>query len=172
MPINIIPWQAAITKLFQNRVTVLSSYDREVRSLHMAIQIPAVVLSRGRRNKKRRSHPNRKNVLARDGYMCQYMGCKTKILSSGVMPFSSLTMDHVVPLCKGGKTVWVNCITACFACNQMKGCLTLEESGMVLKRKPREPSFVEQIRMMSPFPTIPEVWQPYLNFCNEKGTAA
>ncbi|MBV8465550.1 MAG: HNH endonuclease [Burkholderiales bacterium] len=38
----------------------------------------------------------------------------------------SLTRDHIVPRCAGGKDTWTNCVTACIECNQRKGALPVE----------------------------------------------
>ena len=55
-------------------------------------------------------------IKQRDGYRCSYCGSP-----------DNLTIDHVVPQCKGGPTDAENCVTACLACNQAKGSLSLDE---------------------------------------------
>ena len=45
----------------------------------------------------------RRAVLARDSWTCQYCG-STK---------SGLTVDHVIPRSRGGKSVWENIVAAC-----------------------------------------------------------
>lgn len=52
----------------------------------------------------------RENIKARDGYSCVYCGST-----------EDLTIDHVIPQCKGGPTTASNCVTACRSCNQSKG---------------------------------------------------
>ena len=52
----------------------------------------------------------RENIKARDGYSCVYCGST-----------EDLTIDHVIPQCKGGPTTASNCVTACRPCNQSKG---------------------------------------------------
>ena len=42
------------------------------------------------------------------------------------------TVDHVNPLCKGGKDKKWNKVEACNTCNQDKGCLTADEFRAVL----------------------------------------
>ena len=56
----------------------------------------------------------REEIKRRDGYRCVYCGST-----------DNLTIDHVVPQCKGGSTDAANCRTACLACNQAKGSLSL-----------------------------------------------
>lgn len=54
----------------------------------------------------------RLRIYARDGFCCRY--CLTG--AGGV-----LTLDHVVPLCKGGTNDDSNLVTCCRRCNRIKG---------------------------------------------------
>jgi len=81
---------------------------------------------------------NRREVLRRDHHTCQYCGST-----------HNLTLDHVVPLSRGGSHSWDNVVTACERCNQRKGNRTPEEANMPLRSKPRAPlhptvAFAEQ----------------------------
>ena len=59
-------------------------------------------------------------------WFCRYCGTR-----------SALTIDHVVPLSKGGKWVWENLVTACTKCNGKKGSKSLKQLGWKLKQKPK-----------------------------------
>ena len=50
---------------------------------------------------------------------------------------AGLTIDHVVPLSKGGKWVWENLVTACSKCNGKKGSKSLKQLGWSLKQRPK-----------------------------------
>jgi len=50
-----------------------------------------------------------------------------------------LTIDHVVPRCRGGGDTWENLVVACSHCNTKKGNILLEQTGMKLARQPRAP---------------------------------
>ena len=50
-----------------------------------------------------------------------------------------LTIDHVVPRSRGGRTNWTNCVLACVECNKRKSSRTLSEAGMRLLKHPRAP---------------------------------
>lgn len=81
---------------------------------------------------------NRREVLKRDNYTCQYCGSTRR-----------LTIDHVVPRSKGGTHTWDNVVAACERCNSAKGDRLLHSTGMVLKTKPKAPihptvAFAEQ----------------------------
>jgi hypothetical protein len=70
-----------------------------------------------------------RRVMKRDHHTCQYEGCHNR----------ATTVDHVVPLCQGGRTTWQNLVAACLPCNQLKGGRTPDQAGMRLKRIPRGP---------------------------------
>lgn len=81
---------------------------------------------------------NRREVLRRDHYTCQYCGSS-----------KHLTLDHVIPLSKGGQHTWDNVVTACEQCNQRKSDRTPLDAGMPLRTKPKAPihptvAFAEQ----------------------------
>lgn len=58
----------------------------------------------------------RRHVLRRDGYRCRYCGAR-----------GPLTLDHVVPLARGGANRPCNLAAACVACNAAKGDRTPAE---------------------------------------------
>ena len=70
-------------------------------------------------------------VHRRDNSTCQY--CKKR------KKRSDLSIDHVVPQSRGGRTSWLNCVTACFKCNNKKGDKTPREAGIELARQPFRP---------------------------------
>jgi 5-methylcytosine-specific restriction endonuclease McrA len=74
---------------------------------------------------------SRHNIYVRDGNRCQYCGHR---FSS-----SELSLDHVIPLSRGGSSTWENVVCACLACNVKKGNRTPHESSMRLIAPPRKP---------------------------------
>ncbi|AHJ28806.1 HNH endonuclease [Nodularia spumigena CS-584] len=54
----------------------------------------------------------RKYVFERDKYQCQSCG-KTKLETN-------LTIDHIIPLARGGQNDLSNLHTLCFTCNRQK----------------------------------------------------
>lgn len=82
---------------------------------------------------------NRKNLFARDRRRCQYCGRK--------LPTSELSLDHIIPRSRRGKTVWENVVTCCEDCNVKKGGRLPWEVGMRLVRKPTKPSRSPLIRL-------------------------
>src|SRR5262249_36880440 len=56
---------------------------------------------------------NRRNIYARDGNRCQYCGKK--------FATTELSLDHVIPRSKGGKSTWDNIVSACLKGNIKRG---------------------------------------------------
>ena len=104
-----------------------------IRSPSVLFQLPAVirVLKMVKRNRRKGINFSKKNILQRDNHTCQYCGISNPLL----------TVDHVLPKSRGGKTSWTNVVVACKPCNLKKGNRTLSEVGMKLTRVPIKPDF-------------------------------
>lgn len=160
-PHRIVSWQRAVTLLFAGKVEVVEEYDEKVRSVSIAIRMPAVVrLLRALRGKKRGIKLSRMNVATRDGFRCQYCGSK--------YPLSKLTYDHVVPRARGGKTTWENVVMACRPCNGDKAARTPDEAGMTLLAKPVKPDWLPVIAFrIDPACSMPEAWANWVYWHGE-----
>ncbi|GIX07202.1 MAG: HNH endonuclease [Candidatus Poribacteria bacterium] len=97
---------------------------------------------------------SRRNVLTRDQYTCQYCGRQ--------FPPSELTLDHVLPRSRGGRTAWDNVVTACRSCNHKKGDRTPEEAHMYPRREPRAPTIAYYLRLTRFSKVCHESWRKYL----------
>lgn len=78
------------------------------------------------------------------------------------LPPKDLTLDHVVPVSRGGLKSWTNIVTACRDCNQRKGGRTPREAEMPLKSRPAEPKWLTRVEMEGVPVTAPESWRIYL----------
>lgn len=76
-----------------------------------------------RRTRKRGAyvaHVRRVDVFTRDGWRCQI--CHRKVSRTAKVPSPrAATLDHIIPLALGGTHEPVNCQTACYRCNCIKG---------------------------------------------------
>lgn len=150
-PLHVTSAKRAITLLQYGVAEVLQNSEEVVRSPSTVLPIPSVIRLR-RYVRRPRVHPvpfNRRNVLRRDTFVCQYCG-------SG----DDLTLDHVMPRSRGGRHGWDNVTTACRACNQRKGNRTPDEAGMPLRTRPRAPSF--GVYAHGQFAHWQPVWAQYL----------
>ncbi len=96
---------------------------------------------------------SRHNVYSRDGNRCQYCGRR--------FPTSELSLDHVVPLSRGGLSTWENIVCACLPCNVRKGNRLPEEAGMRLKKPPVKPKSTP-LGFLSPHRIHPD-WKNFLD---------
>jgi 5-methylcytosine-specific restriction endonuclease McrA len=80
---------------------------------------------------------NNLKLFVRDRQVCAYCG--------GRFAFEDLTREHIVPVSRGGHDTWMNCITACKACNGRKGNRLPEEARMTLLYLPYVPSLHEDM---------------------------
>ena len=76
-------------------------------------------------------------LFVRDRQFCAYCG--------GHFHLDALTREHIVPVSRGGHDTWMNCITACRACNGHKGNRLPEEAHMSLMYLPYVPSLHEDM---------------------------
>lgn len=74
--------------------------------------VPALAITKDYHAFKKGVRFSRVNMYLRDLYQCQYCG--------ETCDHHELTIDHVRPRSKGGKTNWENCVAACVPCNQEK----------------------------------------------------
>jgi 5-methylcytosine-specific restriction endonuclease McrA len=122
-------WYESVCLMVRDRVEVLDTYDKVVRSEHLTFAIPSVLVLKDRKDVTRKRHSftlaSHKNILIREGFACAYCGAKVTL--------RSVTKDHVIPRCKGGKDVLTNVVAACAACNGKKADRTLKDSGMALR---------------------------------------
>ena len=117
--------------LLLNKATCRSTFEfLKIRTVDRSFDYPAVIsLNQYKNIPYRGVLLNRNNVFRRDKGECQYCGSKKQ-----------LTLDHVIPRSKGGKTNWTNLVTACHRCNVIKGDKSPEQVGLVLKTDPFKPS--------------------------------
>ena len=153
-PIQIIDAFDAFNMVWMDRASMLESYDDvKFRSTHDIWDVPCViVINRYFGRKYSRLVCNRKNVIWRDNFVCQYCNNKFSI--------DDLTMDHIVPRSRGGQKTWDNIVASCMRCNQKKGDLLLSEANMKLLREPIEPKY--HIFHTFESKNVHEKWRPYL----------
>lgn len=113
--------------------------NRFIHAPSFRLMLPEVILLRGFGKVPPRSVKfNRRNIYLRDGFQCQYCGSKP--------PREVLTIDHVVPRARGGRSVWENVVVACQSCNARKGSRLLKDIAMNLARPPKKPHWMMIVR--------------------------
>lgn len=167
-PLSTIPWTKAFFWLVKgwNRVasggepiiTVVEEYDEVVHSGSQEFRIPSVVALTKMRPLPEIAPFTRSNIYLRDDYTCQYSGVK--------YPASELTLDHVHPQSRGGKSSWTNLVTCHKDVNFKKADRTPKEAGLKLLKEPRAPSAWElrEKGRHYPAPLAHETWSDYVFF--------
>jgi 5-methylcytosine-specific restriction endonuclease McrA len=153
LPLSAVHWQQGIKLLFLDKVHVLDWYeDWAIHSQKTAMRVPAVVAMKDGFVKRKLRSFSRMNLYIRDMYQCQYCGDTFQV--------KDLTIDHVKPKSKGGKTSWENCVAACKTCNHKKGAKPLKPM--------REPFIPDYYQLAKHIRNIQvhvnhESWSKYLN---------
>jgi 5-methylcytosine-specific restriction endonuclease McrA len=102
--------------------------------VHPIIAVRGAVPTRAWRQTPALNNPK---LFARDRSVCAYCG--------GHFHFDELTREHIKPTSRGGTDTWMNCITACRACNGRKGNRLPEEARMTLMYLPYVPNLHEDM---------------------------
>lgn len=150
MPITITKVHRALSMVFIGHAVVLDenfvthdfkswsdlsgsmSGGKRILTVTMGLLIPyVIVLTSYNKVPKRKVRLSRRNIYTRDNGTCQYCGKKPSK--------DEVSIDHIVPRSKGGKSTWTNLILACTPCNIKKSDKMLSESGMTLLKKPDIP---------------------------------
>ncbi len=156
-PVARVPWQRAITLLWEGKVEVIEEYEnRIVRSITLELKVPSIIrFLRKIRDRKRAVKFSRENVYTRDHGSCQYCGNR--------VPRPEATYDHVIPRSQGGQTRWENVVICCTGCNQRKGGRTPAQAGMHLRSEPVKPkSLPESVRLTFLFDkNAPPSWRQF-----------
>ncbi|MGK7395367.1 MAG: HNH endonuclease [Candidatus Cyclobacteriaceae bacterium M3_2C_046] len=152
-PLTVCTVQRAFLLVFLQKAELLTeNFNHTLRTISRSYPMPAVIrLNRYIKLPYRGVVLTRNNVFKRDNFECQYCGTN-----------KDLTLDHLIPKARGGRSSWNNLVTACRRCNTRKGNYTLEEIGMEIKRNPFKPSYIMFIRDFSGY--VQEEWMPYLNY--------
>jgi 5-methylcytosine-specific restriction endonuclease McrA len=163
-PIRIATAKIAVMLLFAEKALVLDStyatysleewveYSRQsdatdlpvLRSATVNIIVPEVIvvpsyLRKPEHGKKLKY--SRMSIFRRDNFKCQYCGDEKKR--------PDLTVDHIIPKSRGGRSSWTNIATACKKCNWKKADRTPIEAGMKLLSVPRIPTWKEPLHLPS-----------------------
>lgn len=155
--INICTAKRAVRMLLTEKADLIEPGEIEVRSSFYSMPMPEVIRLRRYIRLPHRPIPYcRKNILLRDNYACQYCGERKRP--------EELTLDHVVPISKGGVDSWHNVVTACKKCNHRKGNHLLEETNMHLLSKPRKPTLPTYLHLVRLIGEKRNLWRKYLFF--------
>jgi 5-methylcytosine-specific restriction endonuclease McrA len=159
-PLTVITHKRALSLILKGRVDPACDEAVVIRGISRNLQIPRVIRLRRYVNVPRRGvRWSRKAVLQRDAYTCGYCGVKPGDKQRGyLLSRRDFTVDHILPLSRGGKNTWGNTVCACAMCNQRKGNRTPHELNWKLKWEPKTP----RTNYLVASGDVPAAWKVYL----------
>ena len=129
-PIHVCDTRRAIGLILNEKASLVLNGRGEIKTISHAYPRPSVIrLTKMVKRPRPRVKLNKREVLRRDNYTCQYCGQNTSVL----------TVDHVIPRHLGGDHSWENLVAACPHCNHRKGGRTTDQAQMRLLRLPESP---------------------------------
>ncbi len=160
-PLSTWSWQEAVKAIFRDSVTVVSEYERVIRSPSCEVRLPSVLVLKEFVPMARTPAFTRFNVFLRDHWCCQYC--------AGGFKTHELTFDHVIPRSRGGRTTWDNIVSACQECNRVKGNQLPHEAEMYPVSVPRQPTIFDLQEQGRKFPPnfLHKSWEDFLYWDTE-----
>jgi 5-methylcytosine-specific restriction endonuclease McrA len=95
----------------------------------------------------------RRNLYKRDRNTCQYCGRRPGT--------SELSIDHIQPRSRGGRSSWANCVLACMRCNRKKSNRLPAEAGLRLQREPVAPRWNPTLEI--PLGRVRQSWEHFVS---------
>ncbi len=156
-PIHICDVKRAVILIVKGLARSEQNTPTFLRSPSISFPVPAVIrlVHYIQIPYKKRSY-SKGHIFVRDNYTCQYCG---KIESQNV-----LTLDHILPQSRGGKSVWENLVTSCKKCNTKKGNKTPREARMSITNKPRPLNSYFYLHLVRSKARYNSYWRKYLYF--------
>ena len=134
LPLSVITWEEAIRYMVTEKATVLEWHENWiVHSQRWSTRVPAVMILRAYQKKKTVIRFSKQNIFLRDEFKCQY--CFTTVTRK------TATLDHVLPVSRGGRTTWTNTVCSCNTCNARKG----NDHKILPKIAPWKPNYFQLI---------------------------
>lgn len=159
-PVSICAGRRALTLIVKEAAVIQEHTGREV---YRGIMFPSVIrLKKYTYIPTRMQVTTRKNILARDHYMCMY--CDKRL------PAGELTLDHVMPESRGGASSWSNLVACCASCNRRKADKTPEEAGMMLRHRPRPATIHTSRVILRNMGADSDQWRKYLFFDSQESS--
>jgi 5-methylcytosine-specific restriction endonuclease McrA len=154
-PINVTAVRRAMALMIKGVAQAEEIHHTQVHSASRSLPVPSVIRLLAYRHIPQQTRAlSRKNILLRDRNTCQFC--------SRMLPASELTLDHVMPRSRGGRSSWENLVACCYKCNNSKGDRTPEEAGFALARRPRPFNLHTSRQLMRLIGNKDEKWRKYL----------
>lgn len=128
--------------------------DMQVGVVKGALRVPTVIIATNyAKVPMRRPKFSYRAIRERDGGLCQYTGRFLRPDEGNI--------DHIVPVSRGGKTSWHNCVLSCKRVNNRKANRTPAEAGLQLLKEPDAPRVLPSTLFLHNVHGIPD-WDHFL----------
>lgn len=155
--INICSMRRALLLVLSGSALTVEESSGVIHSPSLTIRVPEVIrLCRYVRVPYKDISFCRKNIILRDNNQCQYCGKTHRS--------EELTVDHIMPLSRGGQDAWDNVVTACKKCNNRKGSHLPKEIGMWPVNRPLVPTSATFLHLIRHMGHERHKWRKYLFF--------
>jgi 5-methylcytosine-specific restriction endonuclease McrA len=175
IPVHIIDWKKAISLIYQesakplDRDLITYSFNEwlefskdyinkdypKVNTVNNQIAIPEIIILKNYdRLPIRDVKFSRQTLFERDNFKCY--------LCNESFERKDLTIDHIVPRSKGGKTSWENTISCCKSCNYLKGDKDLSQLNLKPFFMPKKPRWISPLNRVSSNSSL-ESWTKFMD---------
>lgn len=113
-------------------------WDLSIHSTHLNIRVPTVVITKNYSKipeKKFKGKPTKEGLFIRDNGVDPYTGQE--------LAYEEATIDHVLPLSRGGTDTYENTVLTTKEINNKKGNKLNSEAGLNLMFKPTQPKAIK-----------------------------
>ena len=154
-PIHICDAKRAIILIVKGLARSEQDTLISLRSPSIIFPVPAVIrLMQYVKIPYRKKAYSKNHIFVRDNHTCQYCG-RSEISNK-------LTLDHILPQSRGGKSAWENLVTCCGQCNSKKADMTPREANMNLMNKPRPLNSYFYLHLVRSKAKDNHYWRKYL----------
>jgi 5-methylcytosine-specific restriction endonuclease McrA len=151
-PLHVCNIKRALSLIFAEKAEIIHNGRGQIHTSSQSFDLPSIIrLNYMIKRPRPRVNLNKREILRRDDFTCQYCGRKNH----------TLTIDHVVPRRLGGGFSWKNLVAACGPCNRRKGGRTPVQANMSLRSRPAEPP-ASALYRFGRYLQRQEDWQPFV----------
>lgn len=139
-PLGLISLKRAFKLLSKGKAEIVKAADQFIHTVKNTLVVPLVLrlLKIVRVLYGKRVPFSKRTVMVLYNHICAYCGAHSK---------TGLTLDHVIPKSRGGKSDFSNVVPCCLKCNNIKDDRLPSEANMHLRYKIIVPTIHEYLQI-------------------------
>jgi 5-methylcytosine-specific restriction endonuclease McrA len=141
IPLASITVPKAVNLLISEKVMAVEGILKTLQTPSTTFDVPSVIVLKRYVNVPNRDKKwSRRGVLERDSFTCIFCEARAGTdRGNGRWRVRDFTIEHIIPVSRGGKSTWGNTACACYPCNHTKADRTPTEVGFKLLWEPKTP---------------------------------